>query len=185
MKKIILFLAIISLVGCKDKGLGAGYFYLSSQEAADIGYPYGSIIYRSNDKYIYKDISVFANITRIKSIREIVMIEQTPNKTLLAKLIQDDITFWNQHFTKTKKDSLVKIAGEEIYLTDLPKNIKIDSTVNDFINNSPRLSVMLKNETNYYILDIGNKTLSKPLTLNEFNIECKNKGISDRVRELW
>jgi hypothetical protein len=185
MKKIILFLAIISMVSCKDKGLGADYFYLSSEEASDIGYPYGSIIYRSKDKYIYKDICVFADITRIKTVGETVLIEQRPNKTLLVKLIRDDITFWNQHFTKTRKDRLVKIAGEKIYLSDLQKIPKMDSAVNHIIHNSPKLSLMLKNGTNFYILDVENKTLSKPLSSQEFNIECKNKGISKRVEEPW
>jgi len=183
MKKIILFLAIISIVSCKDKGLGGDYFYLSSDEASDIGYPYGSIVYQSKDKYIYDNICLFADIIRIKSVGETVLIEQRPNKTLLVKLIKDDITFWNQHFIKTKKDSLVKVAGEKIYLSDLQKVAKMDNAVNHFIRNSPKLSLMLKNETNYYILDIGNKTLSKPLTLQEFKTECKNKGLSERIEE--
>jgi len=179
MRRILFLFAIICLSACKNSGLGSGYFYLTSEEASDVGYPYGSIIYQAGKEYVFNKVCVFAQVTKVMSLNKVVLIKQNVDSALLYKLVSDDITFWNQHFKKTGKDSLVNIAGEKHSIQSLPKNIQSDVAAKDFITNNPKLSLILNNKVNYYILDLRSNILSDPFSLNEFRSECKRLGIEE------
>ena len=63
MTKIILFLSIFCFLSCRNNdNLGSGYYYLSDFNAMDVGYPYGSIVYKSNQENLYKKIKYTTKI---------------------------------------------------------------------------------------------------------------------------
>ncbi len=70
---IMLFVLVAGLLilvtRADNQKLGDGYFYLPNYEAIDVGYPDGSIIYKSTKKNLYKEVVVRDNILSVVSDR--------------------------------------------------------------------------------------------------------------------
>lgn len=75
--------------------MGHNYYYLSDYEAIDVGYPYGSIIYKAESEYHFKQIVVFSDITDIHQTGDFIIVKQTPNLELYKKYISDNAKLRN------------------------------------------------------------------------------------------
>ena len=61
-KGLFILFTLLYLTSCQwsDANLGDNYFYLNRDEAIDIGYPGGAIIYKATQKYNFSDIKILA-----------------------------------------------------------------------------------------------------------------------------
>ena len=78
---IILLLVVLCLIlgGVNEQNLGDNYYYLPEYEAIDIGYPYGAIIYKSEQRYVFNDVKIHRNVISINK-----------NKQFIIAIQQDD-----------------------------------------------------------------------------------------------
>jgi hypothetical protein len=184
MKKIILIFVFFNILSCNNiDDLGSGYYYLSSDDASDIGYPYGSIIYKTNQKKSFKNIIIYPEIINIKYNEEYILSIQQPNEILILKRIKDDLRFWSRYYSKNKKDSLVSLFQNKILLSDIRnlvgnnKSEKINEIADSIFKNQLFYMKMFQNKSNYYIIQKVNDSIFGPLTFNEFEAIKKKKSI--------
>lgn len=136
MKKV-LFACMIILMSCNDYELGNGYFYLSQDEAMDVGSPYGSIIYKSKQRCQYDKVVVYGDVLDCISDDNYILVSQKPNKEKIKELVEGgsyfNEDFLNQMFKNQKNyyiiskvnDSLIGPLDENEFLSK-KKNMKID-----------------------------------------------------------
>lgn len=88
MKKWIIAIVVILLFVVlyltwrrfNEQDLGDNYYYLPEYEAIDIGYPYGAIVYKSAGRYIFSDVKIHRNVTRVSK-----------DKNFIIAIQQDDM----------------------------------------------------------------------------------------------
>ena len=184
MTKIILFLSIFCFLSWRNNdNLGSGYYYLSDFNAMDVGYPYGSIVYKSNQENLYKKIIIYSKIEYINYDEEYICIVQKPNKSLMKKKLKDDFEFWNRYYFSNKKDSLINLVHKKILLSDIHKIVgnnkaeKLDLTADSIFNNEIFYKKMFQNKSNYYIIQKVNDSIFGPLTFKGFEDLKRNKKI--------
>lgn len=98
MKVIFLLFALTLLASCHNvTTVGNDYYYLPDHEAMDIGYPNGSIVYKSSAKNSFEKILVYSAIEKCISNDEYIIVLQKPNKQNMRNLIKEDFNFWNQY----------------------------------------------------------------------------------------
>lgn len=93
VKRALYVFLILFLSSCDNTNLGNGYYYLPPDEALDIGYPYGSIIYKSNLKNVFKKIIVPANVVKCDFDADHVFIIQKLDKQLMRKYLHDELRY--------------------------------------------------------------------------------------------
>ena len=122
MKNIIYTYVFCLLFSCYESDLPNHYYFLSSFEASDIGYPYGSIIYKSNIKNVFQKVVVYSDIIKYKVNKKSIIVIQKPNIQFAKKQLADEIEFWNKYYKNNRQDSIVEIVKLKIsvkYLNDL------------------------------------------------------------------
>lgn len=183
MKKIILIFVIFNFLSCNNiDDLGSGYYYLSSDDASDIGYPYGSIVYKSSQKKSFKNVLVYPEIISLNYNEEYILTVQQPNKALIIQRIKDDLELWNNYYSENKKDTLVSLVHKKMHLTDINylvdnKKEKLNITADSIFNGEVFYKKMFQNKSNYYIIKKANDSIFGPLTLKEFEILKRRKKI--------
>lgn len=174
MKKIVIVLGFL-LLSCNDESnLGGDYYYLTDYEARDVGYEYGSIVYKSTSIDNFKDILVYSDIKKCVSNNEFVLISQVPNKPLMIRRIKKSLEFWNSYFLKNKKNINVDLVHGETSLENINKlflkksSQSIDMAVDSIFRNEIFYKKMFQDKRNYYIIQKDNDSIFGPLTLKEF-----------------
>lgn len=142
MKKSLLCIFLITLFGCSEQKLGDGYFYLPDYEAMDVGYPYGSIVYKSNQKNVYRDILIHADVISCTVKGHYILVVQKPNKALRKKEIMDIVSLRNNNYSERNK------------------SIVADSLINSYEE--------FRNPINYYVIEKQSGVLGGPFTKSEF-----------------
>ena len=68
------------LTACQwnDAKLGHHYYYLNQDEATDVGYPGGAIIYKSAQEYSYSDVIVSGNVVEVRFNDQFIVAKQKP-----------------------------------------------------------------------------------------------------------
>ncbi|HCA08440.1 hypothetical protein [Chryseobacterium sp.] len=142
MKIILTLSLLLFLYSCNDgSNLGGDYYYLPIYEAEDIGYPYGTIVYKSKEKNHFDEVLIYSDIEKINYNNQFVIVLQKPNKELMLKRIKDDLNNGNRQFDI--KDSIPRIEKKYRKL---------------FLNGK-----------NYYIINKQNNKFFGPLNQKEFN----------------
>ena len=184
MKKTVVLLTLFTLFSCNDgSDLGNKYYYLPNYEALDIGYAYGSLVYKSNNKNHFNNVLIYSEIERINYNDEYILAIQQPNKSLMIKRIKDDLNLWNNYYYENKKDSLVNLVHKKILLSEIhdlvgnKKIEKINVVADSIFNNEPFYKKMNRNKYNYYIIQKSDDFVFGPLTLKEFEAIKKEKKI--------
>jgi hypothetical protein len=184
MKKLILIIVILNFLSCNNIDvLGTDYYYLSSDDASDIGYPYGSIIYKSSQKKSFKNVLIYSEIENISYNEEYILTIQQPDKSSLIKRIKDDIEFWSRYYSNNKKDSLINLVHKKMLLSDIYSLVgsgkieKLNVTADSIFNNEIFYTKMFQNKRNYFIIQKSNDSIFGPLTLKEFEILKRKKKI--------
>lgn len=184
IKKSLLLIVIICFVSCKDEtDLGNNFYYLPDYESKDVGYPYGSIVYKSKEKYAFEKTFVYADITNINNNDSYIIVKQTPNKKLFLQNIKEDLKdlkIWSNYFLESKKGSLVDFIYKKTTIYDIHKLIKNKDTeivADSIFKNDSFCKSIFRNKVNYYIIQKEKDILFGPLTLYEFEVMKKNKNI--------
>lgn len=100
IKKIIIFLVCLLLSSCSPwvkqeislffltmsscfskAELGNGYYYLSYDDAIDVGYNEGSLIYKSTQKSYYQTILIQGGILEVKKDKTYILVGQNQQQT--------------------------------------------------------------------------------------------------------
>ena len=184
MKKIVVLLTLITLFSCNDgSDLGNKYYFLPDYEALDIGYSYGSLVYKSDNKNHFNNILIYSEIERINHNDEYILVIQKPNKSLIIKRIKDDLELWNNYYSENKKDSLISLIHKKMLLSNIHKLVgsnkaeKLDITADSIFNNEIFYKKIFQNKSNYYIIQKVNDSIFGPLNYKEFEVIKKKKSI--------
>ena len=94
MKKwIIAVLVIILLCGVlffvsegDEQDLGDNYFYMPKYEAMDVGYPGGGIVYKSPEKYFYKEIKITGNVAEAYANKDFIIASQNTDTSYIETM---------------------------------------------------------------------------------------------------
>lgn len=80
MKYLFLIVIVCIIPSCKwsNADLGDNYYYLDKDEAIDVGYPGGAIIYKSSERYFFKDIKITGDVLKVNSDNNFILAKQKP-----------------------------------------------------------------------------------------------------------
>ncbi|MDE5420478.1 DUF3997 domain-containing protein [Labilibaculum sp. DW002] len=80
MRYFLIGIIICITSSCKwsNAELGKNYFYLDKDEAIDVGYPGGAIIYKSSEKYYFKNIIISGDVLKVNSDNDFIIVKQRP-----------------------------------------------------------------------------------------------------------
>ncbi len=76
MKYILIAVLLLTSCGYSDAFLGDGYYYLSVEEAIDVGYPDGAIIYKSTERYFFKDVVITGDVIKVENNKSYIAAKQ-------------------------------------------------------------------------------------------------------------
>ena len=184
MRNAAIIIILFTLLSCNDgTDLGNDYFYLPDYEAVDIGYAYGTMIYKSESKDHFDKIIICSDVKKINFDSKYALILQKPNKKLLIKHLVDDLIIWNNYFIEMKKDSLVDLGHKKMLLRDIHRLVenneakKLNTTADSIIDKDVYYQKMFKNKENYYIIQKNKDSIYGPLSVKEFEVIKKKKKI--------
>ncbi len=182
MKSKFYVLAMVALlfVSCNgegDRDLGNGYYYLPANEAVDMGYPYGSIIYRSGAIDQFTNILVYADIDRIVHNSEHILLVQRPNVTLLLDRIDDDIDFWKKQYATNNRDTTVSLLDQNVKISRLSEPDSDGKILDSLLSNSPAYKLLSKNASIYYLIDKRNGMVKPFVAKNDLDVFLQNNKI--------
>ena len=187
MKYIVFFSLLIIFIGCKDAGLGNNYYHLGYYEGRDIGYPYGTIIYKSTDKNIIGKPCIYADVVDFVANKDYILVVQKPSKELFYKIIKDDLEFWKKYHAEAKTDTLLVFPHGTIMLKDLLEQMKRNDNqsgkiTDSIFKNERYYKKLFMSEYNYWIIQKVNDSLIGPLTKEDFLFKSKELKISGRLQ---
>lgn len=80
MRKLLIIFILFNLTSCKwsNANLGNNYYYLDMNEAKDVGYPDGAIIYKSTERNLFSDIKIKGNVIEVESNDKFIVAKQIP-----------------------------------------------------------------------------------------------------------
>lgn len=167
MKKftLLIFLFILS---CDKSKLGNNYFYLSNDEAADIGYPYGSLIYESSKQYFYQKKLISAEIVKVLSDDQHIIVMQHPNINSIKRQIIDDLNFWEEDFKRYRKDSIINFEFGNLRKSHIKNLLNDKQKIDSLLSNSFYYKKIFSNKTNYYLIKKEKHVMLGPFSENEF-----------------
>lgn len=179
MKKNFIILIFCILISCKnEQDLGNNYFYLPNYEALDIGYPYGSIIYKSKTIYNFDSLCVYADILKVQSNERFVIAHQKPNIEIFNQYVL------NQIDTKFSNNATQKITIELLgdTMSILKSKFRIyqfthKDIVEKIIGDRLAYQRFKKAKDIYYIIDKTINTVYIFYNENDFEKERKKRNI--------
>jgi hypothetical protein len=185
-KFYLINLIVISLaISCGKMINSENYFYLSEFEALDVGYPYGAIVYKSSEEYLYRDVIIGGHVLLFKKDSKYVVAKQALDIIMLRKWISESIEgFINFKGYNGEKREL-KFYDYVLADTLLLKYDNTDSSVNYLTNlvlESPIIQKAKQNGINYWIIQIANDSLIGPLTKPQFEHIRNEMKIEDRLK---
>lgn len=151
MKLIIIVIVAMLFLGCTDEmDLGNNYFYLPEYEAYDIGFPYGSIVYKSKKAFDFDSILVYADVVAIKTNKEFIIVKQKPNKKVFKKYVLDQIK--GKLLNGDRKALEITLLNSSISFAK--KTLRQDTASLDaFMGYESKYLLFQKSEFIYYIIN--------------------------------
>lgn len=181
IKNIFFGMVIICFTSCKDEtDLGNNFYYLPDYESVDIGYPYGTIVYKSSEKNKFEKIFIYADVVSVNNNDDYIIVKQIPNKKILLQNIKDDLNLWSNYYLEIKRDSLIDLNYQKTSIYNIHKlvtNKGAEAITDSIFNNEPFYKKMFINKYNYNIIEKATDSVFGPLNLNEFDALKKEKKI--------
>lgn len=181
IKNIFFGMVIICFTSCKDEtDLGNNFYYLPDYESVDIGYPYGTIVYKSREKDKFEKIFIYADVISVSYNDNYIIVKQIPNRKILLQNIKDDLNLWSNYYLEIKRDSLIDLNYQKTSIYHIHKlvtNKGAEAITDSIFNNEPFYKKMFVNKYNYYIIEKTNDFVFGSLTLKEFEAIKKEKKI--------
>jgi len=115
MRYFIIGIIFCIISSCKwsNADLGDNYFYLDKDEAVDVGFSDGAIIYNSPERYFYEKIIITGDVLKVNSDNKFIIAIRDPLTS------RDNNTGILEYFIIQKKnDSLIgPLTNEKFYET--------------------------------------------------------------------
>ncbi|ACU05857.1 hypothetical protein [Pedobacter heparinus] len=184
MRRLLALFLVLILFSCTQRNPSKNYYYLSEYDALDVGYPYGSIVYKSTKEYHYQKVVVFSDVLMYKSDSRYILMEQRPNRKLMDKNIKDDLSFWSNYYVENKKDTVINVFGDKMsikHINNLLTTLSEDNLqrVSDsIVKNNASLKSIFKNKLNYYLIDKKSDSLYGPMNKDELSKIRARKGVT-------
>lgn len=72
---LMLLLVVLFLIfgSANEQDLGDNYYYLPEYEAVDIGYPNGAIIYKSPQRYLFRDVIIHKTVISVNKNKDFII----------------------------------------------------------------------------------------------------------------
>lgn len=185
VKYILIYLLTLILYSCSKSGhLIKDYYYLSSDEVSDIGYPYGTTIYQTKHENSFEKILITSDIQNVDVLGDYILVIQSPNLEKFKIQVQDlfsipvdvDSSFISvNNMNIDERQELTRsiniLKSKNTHSTDTLKR-----TTDSLFIHSNHLPNYIK-QRHYFILDTSRDILSKAMDLQTFKKECKLKDI--------
>lgn len=182
---IVCIVTLLGITSCDRNNNLESYYYLDKGEALDVGYPYGAIVYKSPEEYLYRDVIIGGNVLAFKQNSKYIVAKQNLDIELLEKWIIEDIkSFIGSNGYNGERREL-KFYNYVLPDTLLLKYDNSDSSISYLTNmvlKSSPVKKIRQNDTNYWIIQIANDSLIGPLTKSEFEITRKEMQIPDKLK---
>ena len=183
--KRMMFLMFITLMACSPNMEGEKYYYLTPDEALDVGFPFGAIVYKSPKELIFREITISASVVSFKQTSKFISVKQQTDINLLKKWINEDIKGFLE--SKGYNGERRKLKFYDVVLTDtfLLKFDASDSSINYLTNlvlQSPRIKKMQQRDTNYWVIQKSIDSLIGPLTKSEFEYIREEMSVSSSLK---
>lgn len=184
MKKLLILFVVLNLLSCIEEKNSKRYYYLPMDDAIDVGYPFGSIVYKSTQKNSYEDVLIYSDVEKYESDSRYILVEQRPNRKLMDKNIKDDLSFWSNYCVENKKDTVINVFGDKMSIKHINNLLTKHSGNNlqrvsdSIMNNNASLKSIFKNKLNYYLIDKKSDALYGPMNKNELSKIRARKGVT-------
>lgn len=185
MRNIFILFTLLLMVNCSDmEKLGNDYYYLPDYESLDIGYPYGSLVYKSEQQNHFDSIIIFSDIKAVNYDNSYIIVSQMPNRNLILKNVKDNLNTWNDFYAENNKDSLVELCHKKIKLKEIhhlinkSDSLRINQIADSIFNDNLYYKKIFKNKYNYYIIQKNKDSVFGPLTLTEFRVLKSKKKMA-------
>lgn len=182
---IVIALILSFLCSCSNSGnLIKDYYFLSSDEVSDIGYPYGTTIYQTKHENSFEKILIASDIQKVEVKGNNILVIQSPNKEMFKLRIQElfeisndidsnIILINNMNYNEQKElaTSINKLKIKNVHSIDsLKKSIEFIFLSNNYLSK-------YFNQKHYFIIDTKKDIISKPMDLLTFQKECQMRNI--------
>lgn len=185
---LLYILCIVTLLGlssCDRNNNLESYYYLDKDEALDVGYPYGSMVYKSLQEYSFSDILITSNVSKFKQNSQYVVAMQNLDTGLLRKWISESIENFIRHDGYNGERAGLKFYDYVLPDTLLLKYDNSDSSIaylTNMVLKSSFIQKIRQNDTNYWIIQISNDSLIGPMIKSEFEITRKEMQLPDKLK---
>jgi hypothetical protein len=172
---------------CNNYHLAKDYYYLSDDESKDIGYPYGTIVYKSEHENSFVDPIVYSDIKKCVFDNKYILVYQEPNKVYFYKELEDKIKAFNSNFISTKKDTVLKLIygsiSTKVINALINKNDnQVKRVADSIITNEIYYKKMFTNKFNYWIIRLSDDSLIGPLNKEEYLGKRNELNISSSLK---
>lgn len=173
MKLISMLFTIIVFCSCNNYHLAKDYYYLSDVESKDIGYPYGTIVYKSESENSFVNPIVYSDIKKCVSNNRYILVYQEPNKIFFYQELEDKLKVFNSYFISTKKDSVFKLPFGKISSKSINELLNKNGNqanllADSIIINEMYYKKMFANKFNYWIIRLSDDSIIGPLNKDEY-----------------
>lgn len=182
-KKYYYFTLLFIVCSCSnERDLGNNYYYLPDYESRDVGYPYGSIIYKGPDEYLFERIIIFSDVEKAIRRDEYILVLQKPNIDLFKKdLIEhvENVYANNYNMINFLPKQDFEFLKSEIYAIskEFDPNLSYEIAVVNLMEKSKYLKHIFDSKLNYYIIESQDDVVVGPLNAREFRNECKTRNL--------
>ncbi len=183
MEKVIYLFIILIVCSCSnERDLGNKYYYLPDYESIDVGYPYGSVIYKGPNEYVFNEIIIFSDVEKVIERDTYVLVLQKPNVDLFKKYLIERVrkiyanNFFSLNFLP-KQD--LEFLKSEIYAIskEFDSNLSYEIAILHLIKKSKYLKKIFDSRLNYYIIKSQDDVVVGPLNAREFRNECRARNL--------
>lgn len=186
MKFLLTFIILVGIHSCNTNNVGNDYYYLTIYKAMDVGYPYGSIVYKSKKENSFDKIIIYSDVISCVSNNKYFLVYQEPNKNLFNKFLTDELNFWNSYFIASKKDSSIEFAYHTFSLKSINSliekfNNQTEKIADSLIKNDHYYQKCFSNKFNYWIINTHADMLMGPFTKDEYLAKRKELYIPNNL----
>jgi hypothetical protein len=184
-KYFVICVILMILQSCGDAtNLTKDYYYLSNDNAKDVGLSFGSVIYKSSNEKSLEEILIISDILSVEVKKDFIIAIQYPNIQNFKNELElhlsttNSITTFPNYFRNLNIDEkeFVKECFSQLNTKINDSNKSAKMTVDSLFNYSNNISHYFK-QKHYFIIDTQKDILSKPMNMSTFQKECQLRDI--------
>jgi hypothetical protein len=184
-KYFVICVILMILQSCGDAtNLTKDYYYLSNDNAKDVGLSFGSVIYKSSNEKSLEEILIISDILSVDVKKDFIIAIQYPNIQNFKKELELHLSSTNpidafpSYFRNLNIDEkkFVKECFSQLNTKFNDTNKSARMTVDSLFNDSNNISHYFK-QRHYFIIDTNKNLLLEPMDLQTFQKECHLRDI--------